>query len=445
MKTLDLSVSKNSPLEKSWQLAVCSWQRSDSDCNVNAKRKLENILHVRDGYVLVFKRILLIMVTFLMCVNAFAQNSVKRVLAEVEKNNTGLAALQMQLDAQSISNKTGIYLPNPEFEYAWFAGNPEGIGNKTNISLRQQFDFPTAYLHKNRIANARNEQLLLEFENQRLELLLEARLICLELINANIKAQEIGKRLQHAERMANAIETMFDAGETNIIELNKAKLNFLDLQSQVERNEIMRQSLQNRLAGLNGGNQIQLADTTFYPISVSEDFEQWYAQAAERNPVLNWLSQEIEISRKHEKLQKALSLPGFNAGYVSEMLTLEKFRGFAVGVSIPLWENKNIVKYAKAHTSALQSSEHDQKLQFYNQLKTLHTRAFSLNANHQEYERLIKSIDNTELLARAWEQGELSLTNYLLELSYYYHSVDNLLEMELELYQTLAGLNKYLD
>ncbi|MBE0662771.1 MAG: TolC family protein [Bacteroidales bacterium] len=445
MKTLDLSVSKNSPFGMSWQLAKCSWQRSDCNCNGNVNGKLENIANVVDKYVLVRKFLLLITFTFLMCVNAFAQNSVECVLAEVEKNNTGLAALQMQLDAQSISNKTGIYLQNPEFEYAWFAGNPDGIGNKTNISLRQQFDFPTAYLHKTRIANARNDQLLLEFENQRRELLFEARLICLELINANIRAQEIGKRLQHAERMANAYETMFDAGETNIIELNKAKLNFLGLQNQAERIEITRQSLQNKLAGLNGGIQIQLADTSFYPISLSEDFEQWYVQAEERNPVLKWLSQEIEINRKQEKLQKALSLPGFNTGYVSEILTLEKFRGFAIGISIPLWENKNTVRYTKAHTSALQGSEHDKKLQFYNQLKAQHAQALSLNASLQEYERLLQSIDNTKLLARAWEQGELSLTNYLLELSYYYQSVDNLLEMELELYQTLAGLNKYLD
>jgi outer membrane protein TolC len=376
---------------------------------------------------------------------AFPQNNVERVLVEVEKNNTGLAALQMQLDAQSISNRTGIYLSNPEFEYAWFAGSPEGIGNKTNISLRQQFDFPTAYVHKTRIATARNEQLLLEYENQRRELLHETRLICLELIHANARAQELRKRLQHAQRMANAYETMLDAGETNIIEHNKAKLNLLDQKKQAERNEIMRQALLDKLAGLNGGMQINLADTEFYPVSVSEDFEQWYLQAEDRNPVLKWLSQEIEISQKQEKLQKALNLPGFNAGYVSEMLTLEKFRGFAIGVSIPLWENKNTVRYAKAHTSALQSSEQDQKLQFYNHLKAQHAQAVSLNASHQEYKMLLQSIDNTGLLARAWEQGEISLTNYLLELSFYYQSVDNLVEMELELHQTLAGLNKYLD
>jgi outer membrane protein, heavy metal efflux system len=391
------------------------------------------------------KTILIIIVTLLLYPTAFTQSNIEHVLAEVEKNNTGLAALQMQLDAESISHRTGIYLSNPEFEYAWFDGSPEGIGNKTNISLRQQFNFPTAYVHKTRIATARNEQLLLEYENQRRELLHETRLICLELIHANARAQELRKRLQHAQRMANAYKTMIDAGETNIIEHNKAKLNLLDMQKQAERNEIMRQALLDKLAGLNGGMQINLADSEFYPVSVSEDFEQWYVQAEERNPVLNWLSQEIEISRKQEKLQKALNLPGFNAGYVSEMLTLEKFRGFAIGVSIPLWENKNTVRYAKAYTSALQSSEQDQKLQFYIHLKAQHAKAVSLNASHQEYKMLLQSIDNTGMLARAWQQGEIGLTNYLLELSYYYQSFDNLMEMELELYQTLAGLNKYLD
>jgi len=223
---------------------------------------------------------------------AFSQNNVERVLAEVEKNNTGLAALQMHLDAQGIANKTGIYLHHPEFEYAWFSGSPDGIGNKTNISLRQQFDFPTAYLHKTRIANARNEQLLQEYEKQRRELLLETRMICLELIHINARAQELRKRLQHAQRLANAYEAMLEAGETNIIEHNKAQLNFLDQKKQAERNDIRQQALLNQLAGLNGGIQIQFADASFYPVLIDEDFERWYVKAEERNPVLKWLSQE---------------------------------------------------------------------------------------------------------------------------------------------------------
>lgn len=386
-----------------------------------------------------------LLIQLLITAAAVAQHNIERVLAEVEKNNTGLAALQLQLDAQIISNKTGIYLHNPEFEYAWYKGSPAGIGNKTEISLRQQFDFPTAYLHKNRIANARNAQLMLEYESNRYQLLYDARIICFEIISANARGVELGRRLKHAQLMAEAYEAMFKTGETNVIEFNKAKLNLLDIQKQSERNEIQRSALLDQLAGLNGGKPVNLNDTIFNPVVLSSDFEEWYQLAAERNPALTWLRQEIEISQNQERLQRAMNLPGFNAGYVSEMLTLEEFRGFAIGVTIPLWENKNTVKYAKAFTSAMESTEQDHKLQYYNEMKTLHIQATNLYASYQEYKTLLGAVNDSALLLRAWEEREISLTNYLLELSFYYQSVDNLMEMELELYKTLAALNRYLN
>lgn len=391
------------------------------------------------------KILLVIAIQFLIFTASIAQNSIAQLLTEVEKNNTGLAALRSQLDARCIAGKTGIYPQNPEFEYAWQKGSPAGIGSKTTISLRQHFDFPTAYLHKIRIANARNDQLILEYENQRYQLLYETRLICLEIIHTNIKAAEYSRRLQNAQRMADAYEIMFDAGETNIVEYNKARLSLLALQKETERNEIQRNALLNKLAGMNGGKHLSLNDTIFDPVAINADFEEWYQLAAEKNPALKWLRQEIEISLNNEKLQRAMNLPGFNAGYVSEMLAIEEFRGFAIGVTIPLWENKNTLKYAKAFTSTMESREQDKKLQYYSEMKTLHNQAISLYSSHQEYNTLLQAFNNSALLVRAWEEGEISLTSYLLELSYYYTSIDKLMEMELELHKTLALLNRYLD
>ncbi|TVQ06939.1 MAG: TolC family protein [Bacteroidetes bacterium] len=372
-------------------------------------------------------------------------NTIDNVLEEIEKNNTGLAAYQKQQEAQSLAHKTGIYPDNPEFEYAWFSGSPSTLGNKTGISVRQHFSFPTTYFHKNRIAHARNDQLQLEYEKHRSDLLLEARFICLELVYYNAMSTLLDQRLQHAQRIADAYSRMLETGETNIIEHNKARLNLLDLQKQDERISIEKKALLQQLTALNGGIEISFSDANFEPVTISGEFDNWYAQAEKNNPVLQNIKQEIEINRKEEKLQRASNLPGFNVGYVSELLTHEKFRGFAIGISIPLWENKNTLQHAKARTSAMQSVEHDQQLQYYNFLKTQHSRATSLQESAMEYRNLVQTIDNTELLATAWTEGEISLTGYLLELSYLYQSMDKILEMELELHQTLAVMNQYMD
>ena len=139
-----------------------------------------------------------------------------------------------------------------------------------------------------------------------------------------------------------------------------------------------------------------------------------------------------------------MSLPKFQAGYMSEKVVGEQFQGVVLGISIPLWENKNTVKYAKAQSMALQSVETDRKIQFYNQLKALHNKAIGLQANVEGYREELLRFDNTDLLKKALDQGEISLIDYTLELSVYYESVNTLLFQELKLNKILAELKQYM-
>ncbi len=109
-----------------------------------------------------------------------------------------------------------------------------------------------------------------------------------------------------------------------------------------------------------------------------------------------------------------------------------------------LKKNKNKVKYSEAQTVALQSIVTDNKLQFYNQLKKLHTKAIGLQINSTDYRAKLKNFDNSELIKKALDAGEISLIDYILELSIYYESVNNLLEIENELSKTWAEPNQFM-
>ena len=391
------------------------------------------------------KLFIFILLQFTLTGIILSQNPIDRVLEEIEKNNTTLAALKMQTKAEMLLNQTGNYLPNPEFEYAWFAGSPTGIGNKTGVSFRQPFDFPTTYIQKGRISRVRNEQLMPEYEQSRSELLLEARLLCLEMVFLNALLQQYETRLQNAELITKAYTYMLQEGETNIMELNKSKLNLLNLQKEAGDIRIRREAIQNELTGMNGGIPVTLDQNDFGGNQgLIANFDHWYNQAENNNPDLEWLRHEEEISNKEIQLQKARNLPGFNVGYVSELLTHEQFRGFVFGVSFPLWENKNTVKYARARNQALTHSLDDHSTRFYHFFKANHDRASALQEMAIEYRLLLDSINNTILLHRAWEAGEIRLTEYLLEQTFYYQSIDKILQTELELHKTIALLNKYL-
>jgi len=110
------------------------------------------------------KHLIIYIIASVFISNLYAQNSVETILSEVEKNNTSLSALRKGLDAEKIGNKTGIYIQNPEFEFHYLWGKPSELGNRTDLSITQSIDFPTAYTYHKQISNIRNEQVELEYQ-----------------------------------------------------------------------------------------------------------------------------------------------------------------------------------------------------------------------------------------------------------------------------------------
>jgi outer membrane protein TolC len=382
-------------------------------------------------------------ILFILPVSLSAQIKVDSVLSAIEKNNTSLSAMRKSTEAEKFKNQTGIYLQNPEVEFDYLWNNNTEIGNRTDFSIKQSFDFPTAYNYRHKIADSRNLQSDLEYQQQRMGIMYSARMLCADIMYANAVNEEYGKRLMHAQSLANAFQVMYEKGEVSILEHNKAQLNLLNLKKEAEARNIERTAYIQQLAALNGGIEINFIEKLYQAGLLPSDFNQWYSNAEKNNPALLWLKQEIEVNQQQEKLNRAMGLPKASAGYMSEKVVGEHFQGISVGVSIPLWENKNTVKYAQAQTLALQSIEVDRKLQFYNQLKIQYEKAASLQQIVNEYRQALQYSNNTELLKKALDQGELSLINYLMELSFTYLAMDNLLKSEYELNKALSLLAQF--
>lgn len=375
--------------------------------------------------------------------NVFSQSSIDSILSGLVKNNTTLSALRKQLDAEKIGNKTGNYPQNPEVEFNYLWGSPQVIGNRTDLKIIQQFDFPSAYSYRNQISNLRNIQTELEYKKEYILILLKARLLCIDLIYTNSLRNELKTRIADARSVADAYKSKFNAGDVGILEYNKAQLALLKLSNESEILEIEKNTMVSELIGLNGGISIDFAETVIIAPALPDDFEQWYLKAELNNPLLDWLKKEVILRTKQEKLSTSLSLPKLQGGYMSETVVGEQFKGVTVGLSIPLWENRNEIKYAKARTIAVQSAEYDAKLQFYNKLKSLHLKAVNLQNNIVDYRGKLQIFSNSQLLKKALDTGEISLIDYIYELTLYYESVNRLMVLERDLNRTVSELNQY--
>jgi outer membrane protein TolC len=389
------------------------------------------------------KRALIFNILLVMVFSLGAQNTIDAVLAEIEKNNTTLAALKKSAEAETLGNKTGIFIPNPEVEFNYLWGSPGNIGNRTDFSIKQSLDFPTAYRFKNQISDLKNEQIMFLYRKELYAVRLQAKLIYFDVVYYNALIAELTKRVTYARQIAQSYKSKFDVGETNILEYNKAQLNLLNASKTLESTEIERNAQLTELTRLNGGIPLEITESEFQPVILPAGFDQWISQAEQQNPMLAWIKSEIEISSKQEGLSKALGLPKLQAGYMSESVVGQQYQGVTVGVSVPLWENKNRVKYAKANSLALESVEADNKVQFYNHLKALYNKAAGLQQNVAGYREGLSQYYNTAFLKTALDKGEISLINYITEFSFYYESINNLLNSERDLNRVNAELNQF--
>ena len=273
-----------------------------------------------------------------------------------------------------------------------------------------------------------------------MELLLSAKTFCIELVYYNALGKLYERQLDNAKQIAEAYERMKQTGDANQLEYNKAVLNYTNMDNEVKRINLECKRLLSELSRLNGGNPIVFDRAVYETAVLPADFENWYAQAEAENPALSYLKSQVEIDNRQVKLSRASSLPKFSVGYMGEFVAGQKFQGATIGISIPLWENKNKVKQAKATVKASERIVEDARMQYYNRLKNLYVQVSGLQNNVRQYNSVFEQNDNGDLLFKAYRNGEISLLNYLLEMEYYFVAYNKRLQAERDLELALAEL-----
>ncbi len=387
------------------------------------------------------KQLIISVFTLLVSLSLHAQQDINAVLASIEENNTTLQASRETMEAQKLANRTGIYLSNPEVEFGYLWGDPATIGKRTDFSVTQSFDLATLTGRKSSVANEQNVLAEWEYKMERMNILLEAKRYCIDLIYYNALLQELDLRLKHAETIAAGYEERLKRGDVSLLEYNKARLNLSSAQGEISRVEVERSSLLEQLKRLNGGEAISVESAEFEPLLLPPRFDDWYLSAEEQSPALAYIRQQVAIEKQQVALSKAMNLPTLTAGYLSEKVVGETYQGFTVGVSIPLWENKNQVKQARAAVKAAESRVEDGKQQFYSGLQLLYNRTAGLKTTAENYRQSLEMANSSELLKKALDAGEMSLLEYVLEMGLYYDTVNRALEAERDYQLAYAELS----
>lgn len=385
-------------------------------------------------------RILNTLSFLLISFSVFAQTDLEQFLTEIETNNYSLKSTESSVEAQKLENRTGLNPSDPSIEGGYLWGTPSAIGNRKDLSVTQEIEFPTVYSNQNKLADIRDEQSDLEYSQQRLLVLQNAAQLWVEMVSLNQKQQELMKRLENAQGLADSYNEMLESGQGNIIDRNKAALYLLQVEKELEQLEQDKQQLSLKVTALNGNRPLLVNELDFMPVQLPENLDQWLAQMETIDPSLQYLGLEIKAGEHSVKVAKGKSMPSISGGYMMENTDAEKFQGVTLGLSIPLWENKNAVKAEQAKTEAVVLQERDYRLQWESELTQIYSEVESAKKLVVSYREQLDIIQQKELLDEALQEGQISLIEYLLELQYNYDAIDQLMEAERQLQKAYARM-----
>lgn len=376
---------------------------------------------------------------------SWAQNSAEVVLASVEKNNPELQALRKRTESEKYGFKAERMVEAPEvgFDYLW--GSPADIGTRKDISVTQSIDIATISGTKGKIAKSESELSDMQFNVRRQEILLQAKLLYINIIYCNAVGAELERRLERSEKVESVYRDMQVRGETDMIEVNKAHLAYLAQRNALARNKMEAEGFRLELQRLNGGEPLEINDLSYVRRDMlPADFDTWYKEAADRSPEIRAARQNVKVNEAVARGIKMSSCPTITAGYMAELVKGSNFRGLTLGLSIPLWSARSKTRQANLSCEASRLEVKDVEASEYSALRSLYEKASGLKDLSDELAlSLAVSDEAMSMTEKKFNEGEISLMDSIMELSLYYSVVDESLAASKDYDLALAELNAW--
>ncbi len=374
-----------------------------------------------------------------------AQNSAEVVLASVEKNNPELQALRKRTESEKYGFKAERMVEAPEvgFDYLW--GSPADIGTRKDISVTQSIDIATISGTKGKIVKSESELSDMQFNVRRQEILLQAKLLYINIIYCNAVGAELERRLERSEKVESVYRDMQVRGETDMIEVNKAHLAYLAQRNALARNKMEAEGLRLELQRLNGGEPLEINDLSYVRSDMlPADFDTWYKEVADRSPEIRAARQNVKVNEAVARGIKMSSCPTITAGYMAELVKGSNFRGLTLGLSIPLWSARSKTRQANLSCEASRLEVKDVEASEYSALRSLYEKASGLKDLSDELAlSLAVSDEAMSMTEKKFNEGEISLMDSIMELSLYYSVVDESLAASKDYDLALAELNAW--
>lgn len=376
--------------------------------------------------------------------SALSAQNYNELITSVVANNPEIAALEAAIESDLLSLKSENNLPETdvEFEHQW---GQKDVGNKWSIGISQGFEWPGVYVARRQAAKSASEAMQYLNRSNYLDKLLEVKLLFIDIVNTRQNIKVMTEVCDHMAQLKSKYHDGYRQGEVSILDVNKIDIEHIAVSRRC--NELANQMtvLENSLLAMNGGKDCSeiLAKLNEYPQDMILSEDDYTRLIKQYDPQVNY---NLLMTRSQTSVAKAArlkNLPGFSLGYMHVNELGEHFNGLKIGISLPLFSNRNKTKAAKA---MLQSMEYDQANIEVSRLSTMYSdraKALTLLREVNDYKPVFEQSNNIALLKKALDGGEISLLTYLQEVNYFLQAQQEYMDVVYQYHYTLARLNKY--
>jgi len=373
----------------------------------------------------------------------YSQSGLEELLQQVEQNNLELQALSTALEGRRFELLSGNNLPDPEVGIFYLPFGENSTGDYTEYQITQSFEFPTVYSSRKNLIDQQVSQYELEYKARRQEILGSAQAFALEFILISKKLDVSTSRTEQAKTVFDQVNQLFQKEEVGILELNKAKVAWLQQQFVVQQLEIQLQNLKEQLENLNGGSSITVMPAEYPVFAGLTDSDSIWSEKLKSEPQLLQIQQEELLAQQSLQLEKNKVLPNLAAGFNRQGVMGSYYSGIYGGLTIPLWGSRGKVKAAQSQvdfqTQNSLSKVNLARVQFDREYRNYAL----LRTKFMEYQSTLTALDSEDLLLQAYQLGELSFLQYYQETQFFRQAFDTFLEMQHQLYQSHTSLLKH--
>ncbi|MCM1079897.1 MAG: TolC family protein [Bacteroidales bacterium] len=363
------------------------------------------------------------------------------VLRDIERNNLGLQALLTGNKALVYDRKVDNSLDAASVEYSpFFRKGAAGVAS-SELVVSQEFDFPTLYAARAKAGRLQERALYMEWQAARRDILLAAKLRCLDLVMLGKARKVLQERMNNASDLLVLFEKRMKEGDATSLELNKIRMETMDLRTELLQNETEIRAARQELTALNANRPLVLDGLAYSETAAGESPAAQREEIVGNDAAVRSAEASMAVSEQELRVSGQGWLPRISVGYRRNTEMNEASNGFMVGAAFPIFSNGNKVKAAKARKAAAQLYLDNAKAQAESET----------DARLQELQRLedalrVYDLDLMErslgLLRKAVSAGSMSLIDYYAEADGIYGRWQAYLTLEKQYQVLLATLGK---